>query len=119
MIVRPPSGPGRAVLPQWAPLGLGSAARSSRGGRNVDAMATAPSPTPKEPTGWRKMLSESIAPTPMHVTTIPTPTTTQPYHVRMFLNGAGKAFVRDIGIYEVDRDKPLFPTTPAKEESHS
>jgi len=28
--------------------------------------------------GWRKTLSESIAPRPMQVTTIPTPTTTQP-----------------------------------------
>ena len=28
--------------------------------------------------GWRKMASESIAPTPMQVTTIPAPTMTQP-----------------------------------------
>jgi hypothetical protein len=28
--------------------------------------------------GWRKMLSESIAPTPMQVTTIPAPTMIQP-----------------------------------------
>ena len=28
--------------------------------------------------GWRKMLSDSIAPMPMQVTTIPTPTMTQP-----------------------------------------
>ena len=28
--------------------------------------------------GWRKTLSESIAPTPMQVTTMPAPTTNQP-----------------------------------------
>ena len=28
--------------------------------------------------GWRKMLSESIEPTPMQVTTMPAPTMTQP-----------------------------------------
>jgi hypothetical protein len=28
--------------------------------------------------GWRKMLSESIAPMPMQVTTMPTPTMIQP-----------------------------------------
>ena len=28
--------------------------------------------------GWRKMLSESIAPIPMQVTTMPTPTMIQP-----------------------------------------
>ena len=28
--------------------------------------------------GWRNTLSDAIAPNPTHVTTMPTPTTTQP-----------------------------------------
>src|SRR2546427_8614093 len=35
--------------PQWAALGTGSAAASWRGGRKVNAMATAPRPMPNEP----------------------------------------------------------------------
>ena len=33
---------------QWATLGVGSATGSERGGRNVNAMATAPRPIPDE-----------------------------------------------------------------------
>jgi hypothetical protein len=42
--------PGDIYVPtQWATLGVASAAGSAWGGRNVHAMATAPSPIPHEP----------------------------------------------------------------------
>jgi hypothetical protein len=39
----------RSPIAQWATVGVGSAAGSRRGGRNVNAMATAPRPIPDDP----------------------------------------------------------------------